>query len=102
MLVHNPTRFFLKKICEDAEAKFGMAELLLGGQGKKDFIRFNKTTTKSSVASDIAASIAAPRGITQGSFKMILDKFKNQALKDFAVRHQVNNDGKCSVVQKYD
>ena len=32
-----------KKPCEDAEAKFGMVELLLGGQGKKDFIRFKKT-----------------------------------------------------------
>ena len=27
-----------KKPCEDAEAKFGMVELLLGGQGKKDFM----------------------------------------------------------------
>ena len=74
-----------------------MVEILLGVQGKKDFIRFNKTTTKSSVASDITASIAASRGITQGSFKMTLDKFKNQSLKDFAIRHQVNYNGNCSV-----
>ena len=33
---------FEKKPCEDAEAKFGMVELLLGGQGKKDFMRFKK------------------------------------------------------------
>ena len=44
-----------------------MVELLLGGQG-----------------------IAAPRGITEDSFKLTLDKFKNQAFKDFAARHQVN------------
>ena len=30
-------RIFEKKPCEDAEAKFGMVELLLGGQGKNDF-----------------------------------------------------------------
>ena len=28
---------FEKKSCEDAEAEFGMVELLLGCQGKKDF-----------------------------------------------------------------
>ena len=31
---------FEKKSCEDAEAKFGIVELLLGGQGKKDFIQY--------------------------------------------------------------
>ena len=35
-------------------------------------------------------SIAAPRGITEDSFKLTLDKFKNQAFKDFAAKHQVN------------
>ena len=35
-------------------------------------------------------NIAAPRGITEDSFKLTLDKFKNQAFKDFAARHQVN------------
>ena len=30
------------------------------------------------------------RGIIEDSFKLTLDKFKNQAFKDFAARHQVN------------
>ena len=81
---------FEKKPCEDAEAKFGMVELLLGGQGKKDFMRFKKTVTEGLVASDSTTSIATPRGITEDSFKLTLDKFKNQAFKDFAARHQVN------------
>ena len=38
-----------------------MVELLLGGQGKKDFMRFKKTVTKGVVASDSTTSIAAPR-----------------------------------------
>ena len=65
-------------------------ELLLGVQGKKDFMRFKKVVTKGLVASDSTTSIAAPRGITEDSFKLTLDKFKNQAFKDFAARHQVN------------
>ena len=80
---------FEKKPCEDAEAKFGMVELLLGGQGKKDFMRFKKVVTKGLVASDSTTGIAAPRGITEDSFKLTLDKFKIQAFKDFAARHQV-------------
>ena len=79
-----------KNPCEDAEAKFGMAELLLGGQGKKDFMRFKKTVTKGLVASDSTTSIVTPRGITEYSFKLTLDKFKNKAFKDFVARHQVN------------
>ena len=81
---------FEKKPCEDVEAKFGMMELLLGGQCKKDLMRFKKTATKSLVASDSTASNAVTRGITEDSFKLTLDKFKNQAFKDFAARHQVN------------
>ena len=46
--------------------------------------------TKGLVASDRTTNIATPRGITEDSFKMMLDKFKNQAFKDFAARHQVN------------
>ena len=79
---------FEKKPCEDAEAKFGMVELLLGGQGKKDFMRFKKTVTEGLVVSD--TGIAAPRGVTEESLKMTLDKFKGLAFKDFAARHQVN------------
>ena len=67
-----------------------MVELLLGGQGKKDFMRFKKIVTKDLVALDSTTSIATPRGIIEDSFKMTIDKFKNQAFKDFAVRHQVN------------
>ena len=67
-----------------------MVELLLGGQGKKNFMRFKKAVTKSLVASDSTTSIATPRGITEDSFKLTLDKFKKQAFKDFAARHQVN------------
>ena len=62
---------FEKKPCEDAEAKVGMVELLLGGQGKKDFMRFKKAVTKGLVASDSTTSIAAPRGITEYSFKLM-------------------------------
>ena len=57
---------------------------------KKDFMRSKKTVTKGLVAYDSTNSIGTPRGITEDSFKLMLDKFKNQALKDFAARHQVN------------
>ena len=40
-------------------------------------MRFKKTATKGLEASDSTASIATPRGITEDSFKMMLDKFKN-------------------------
>ena len=66
-----------------------MVEILLGVQGKTDFIRFKKTVTKGLVASDSTTSIVTSRGITKDSFKMILNKFKNQAFKDFTARHQV-------------
>ena len=90
MLVHNPARIFQENLCEDVEAKFDMVELLLGGQCKKDFMRFKKTVTKGLIAFDSTTSIATPRGIIEDSFKMMLDKFKNQAFKDFTARHQVN------------
>ena len=46
--------------------------------------------TEGLVALDSTTSIAAPRVITEDSFKLKLDKFKNQAFKDFAARHQIN------------
>ena len=67
-----------------------MVDLLLGGQGKEDFMRFKKTVTKVLVASDSPASIVTPRGITEDSFEIMSDNFKNQAFKDFAARYQVN------------
>ena len=79
-----------KKNCEDEEATFGMVELLLGGQDKKDFMRFKKAITKGLVASNTTTSIKSPREITENSFKLTLDKLKNQAFKDFVARHQVN------------
>ncbi len=48
---------FEKKPCEDAEAKFGMVELLLGGQGKKDFMTFKKTVTEGLVVSDTGIAV---------------------------------------------
>ena len=53
-------------------------------------MRFKKAVTKCLVVSDSNTSIAAPRGITEDSFKLMLDKFKNQVFKDFPARHQVN------------
>ena len=53
-------------------------------------MRFKKVVTKCLVASGSTTSIAVPRGITKDSFKLTLDKFKNQVFKDFAARHQVN------------
>ena len=53
-------------------------------------MRFKNNLTKGLVASDSTTCIAAPRGITEDFFKLTLDKFKNQAFKDFAARHQVN------------
>ena len=53
-------------------------------------MRFKKTVTECLVAFDSTISITIPRGITEVSFKSIQDKFKNQALKDFAARNQVN------------
>ncbi len=37
---------FEKKPCKDTEVKFAMVELQIGGQGKKDFMRFKKTLTE--------------------------------------------------------
>ena len=45
-----------------SEAKFGMVELLLGGQGKQDFMRFKKTVTEGLVASDSTTSIGGAEG----------------------------------------
>ena len=39
-----------------------MVEILLGGQGKKDFIRFKKTVTKSLITSDSTSNLAPLRG----------------------------------------
>ena len=55
---------FWENPCDDVEAKSGMVELLLGGQGKKDFLRFKETVIKGLVTSDRTISIATPRGIT--------------------------------------
>ena len=78
---------FEKKPCEDAEANVGMTEQLIGGQGKKDFMRFKKKATEGLVVSD--TGIALPRGVTEESLKTTLDRFKGLAFKDFAARHQV-------------
>ena len=80
----------MEKHYKDIEAKFDMVELLFGGQGKKEFMRLKKTVTNCFEASDNTASIATPRGLTEDSSTMILDKFKNQAFKDFVAMHEVN------------
>ena len=59
--MQNSRRAFLEKPCGDDEVKFGMVELLLGGQDKKGFMRFKKTVNKGLVASDSSVSIVAPR-----------------------------------------
>ena len=51
-----------------------LVELLLGGQGKKDFMRFKKTVTEGMVVSD--TGISTPRGVTEEALKMTLDQFK--------------------------
>ena len=68
-----------------------MVELLLGREGKKDFVRFKKTVIKELVDSDGTTSITTPRVIAEDSFKFILDKFMNQTFKDFAASYQVNH-----------
>ena len=81
---------FEKKPFEDVLAKFGMVGLLLGGQGKKDFMRFKNTVTEGFVTSDITVSIAASKRDHRRFFKIALSKFKKQLFKDFVARHQVN------------
>ena len=61
-------------------------------------MRFKKTATKGLVASDSTTSIATPRGITEDSFKLMLDKFKNQVFKDF---EHSEPDGTCPVAEKH-
>ena len=51
---------------------------------------FKKTVTEGLEASDNTTSFTTPRGTIEDSFKMMLDKFKNQAFKDFVDRYQVN------------
>ena len=80
----------MRKPFGNSETKFDIVELLLGGQGKKDFIQSKKTVTKSLVASDRIVTIASLRGIAEDSSKMTLNKFKNQAFKEFVAMHQVN------------
>ena len=54
-------------------------------------MRIKKTVTKGlMLVSDSSTSIAARREVAEDSFKMFLDKFKNQTFKDFIARHQVN------------
>ena len=48
--------------------------------------KVKKTVTEGLVASDSTTSIAAPRGITEDSFKLTLDKFKNQAFKRSSIQ----------------
>ena len=64
-----------------------MVELLLGDKGKKDFMTFQKIVIRGLLAPCSTACIISPRGITEDSLKMMLDKFKNQVFKDFTVRH---------------
>ena len=53
------------------------------------FSGFESPTTSAFDCRD-DVGIAAPRGITEDSFKLMLEKFKNQAFKEFAARYQVN------------
>ena len=62
-----------------------MVELLLGGQGKQDFMRFKKAVTKGLVASDSTASIVAPRGITEDSFKYQVNYLRQNLRKPVGV-----------------
>ena len=56
----------------------------------KSFMRFKKTVTEGLVDPFSTASSPTPRGIIEDSFKLTLEKFKNQASKDLVARHQVN------------
>ena len=73
----------MRKPFGNSETKSDIVELLLGGHGKKDFIQSKETVTKSLVASDRIVTIASLRGIAEDSSKMTLNKFKNQAFKEF-------------------
>ena len=53
-------------------------------------MKFKKTVTKALITSDSTVSIAVPRGIIEDSIELMLDKFKNKAVKEFVVRLQVN------------
>ena len=53
-------------------------------------MRFKKNMAEGLVTYDSTTSIAASRGITEYSFKLMLDKFKNNAFKNFTARHQGN------------
>ena len=54
-----------------------MVELLLAGQGKKNFMRFKKAMMEGLVASNSIVSIISPGGITEDFFQLTLDNFKN-------------------------
>ena len=61
------------------------------GNSKKDLTIFKKTVTKGLVTSDVTTGIATLGGITEYSFEITLDKFKNYVFMDFANKDQLNN-----------
>ena len=80
---------FLKKPCDDAESRFDITELLLSGQAKRNFLQFKTEICDTEVITEDTTR-ATKRGITDDTFKEVLEKFRDYAFKKFAARYQVS------------
>ena len=80
---------FLKKPCDDAESRFDITELLLSGQAKRNFLQFKTEICDTEVITE-DTTLATKRGITDDTFKEVLEKFRDYAFKKFAARYQVS------------
>ena len=80
---------FLKKPCDDAESKFDITELLLSGQALRNFLQFKTEICDSEVTTE-GTAVATKRGVTEDTFKEVLEKFRDYAFKKFAARYQVS------------
>ena len=80
---------FLKKPCDDEESRFDIIELLLSGQAKRNFIQFKTEICDTEVITE-DTTLATKRGITDDTFKEVLEKFRDYAFKKFAAQYQVS------------
>ena len=80
---------FLKKPCDDAESRFDITELLLSGQAKRNFLQFKTEIYDTKVITE-DTTLATKQGITENTFKDVLEKSKEYAFKTVAAWYQIS------------
>ena len=76
---------FLKKPCDDVESKFDITEPLLSRQAERNFLQF-KTEIYVTEVITVDTTLATKRGITDETFKEVLEKFRDYAFKKFVLK----------------